>query len=71
MAALGYEFYLLVLKISLTSERSDSKMWKVLYGRTEIRILSSRSRTESMSHSKVRFVSQRGHVISFVSKLRA
>ena len=30
MAALGYEFYLLVLKVSLTSERSEHKN-----GRTE------------------------------------
>ena len=42
MAACGYEFYLLVLKVSLTSE---------IY----------------FEHSKIKFVFQRGHVISFIS----
>ena len=39
MAASGYEFYLLVLKVSLTCERY-------------------------FQHSKIKFVSPRGHVIS-------
>ena len=41
MAAWGYEFYLLVLKVSLTCERY-------------------------FQHSKIKFVSPRGHVISFI-----
>ena len=42
MAAWGYEFYLLVLKVSLTRERY-------------------------FQHSKMKFVSPRGHVISSIS----
>ena len=42
MAAWGYEFYLLVLKVSLTRERY-------------------------FQHSKIKFVSPRGHVISSIS----
>ena len=41
MAAWGYEFYLLVLKVSLTCERY-------------------------FQHSKIKFVSPRGHVISSI-----
>ena len=41
MAAWGYEFYLLVLKVSLTRERY-------------------------FQHSKIKFVSPRGHVISSI-----
>ena len=44
MAAWGYEFYLLVLKVSLTRERY-------------------------FQHSKIKFVSPRGHVISSISFL--
>ena len=42
MAAWGYEFYLLVLKVSLTRERH-------------------------FQHSKIKFVSPRGHVITSIS----
>ena len=42
MAAWGYEFYLLVLKVSLTRERY-------------------------FQHSKIKFVSPSGHVISSIS----
>ena len=45
MAAWGYEFYLLVLKVSLT------------------RSLHSLVR-DNFQHSKIKFVSPRGHVIS-------
>ena len=46
MAALGYKFYLRVLKVSLTSERSEQ--------------ISERY----FQHSKIKFVSPHGHVIS-------
>ena len=49
MAACGYEFYLLVLKVSLT------------------RSLHSLVRDTFSTRSKIKFVFQRGHVISCIS----
>ena len=46
MAAWGYEFYLLVLKVSLTR---------------------SLTRERYFQHSKIKFVSPRGHVLSSIS----
>ena len=51
MAAWGYEFYLLVLKVSLT------------------RSLRSLVRDTFSKHSKIKFVSQRGHLISICKSL--
>ena len=50
MAAWGYEFYLLVLKVSLT------------------RSLRSLVRDTFSKHSKIKFLSQRGHLISSICK---
>ena len=48
MAAWGYEFYLLVLKVSLT-------------------MFASLTRERYFQHSKIKFVSLSGHVISSIS----